>query len=250
MGRDSNPMQSMCRSGCGFYGNPATDARTLYTRRFNEGLTAADIPAFHESATSGEGDCSSSVPSRYHVIFGDISKTSANLKNVIGSRRIAERQRESYAESDEGDKSQLNDSHATPPSSIESKARDLANTDVISYFSSHESLVAAQPENLTNNNLTSSPVKEHMVQDQRTSTINAIQILLKELKVQHSNVSKRLEELQSILKEQQKHVEQQRFHNVELQHELVQTRGINEDQITHLNELKQRKENSCDWYLS
>uniref|UniRef100_A0A1B0C081 Golgin subfamily A conserved domain-containing protein n=1 Tax=Glossina palpalis gambiensis TaxID=67801 RepID=A0A1B0C081_9MUSC len=188
----------------------------------------------------------SSTPTVSSLINESIPNS--NISSNISERSLSE--------------SQLNGSNATPPSNIESEAGDLANTDVISYFSSHESLVVAQPENLTNNNLTSSPVKEDMVQDHTTSTINAIQILinekaqltselnkyrtlskekdleLEELKVQHSNVNKRLEELQSILKEQQKHVEQERFHNAELQHELAQTRGISEDQITHLNELK------------
>lgn len=192
----------------------------------------------------------SSTPTVSSLINESIPNS--NISSNISERSLSE--------------SQLNGSNVTPPSNIESEAGDLANTDVISYFSSHESLVAAQPENLTNNNLTSSPVKEEIVQDHTTSTINAIQILisekaqltselnkyrtlskekdleLEELKVQHSNGNKRLEELQSILKAQQKNIEQQRFHNAELQHELAQTRGISEDQITHLNELKTQLE--------
>uniref|UniRef100_A0A1A9W7R8 Golgin subfamily A conserved domain-containing protein n=1 Tax=Glossina brevipalpis TaxID=37001 RepID=A0A1A9W7R8_9MUSC len=163
--------------------------------------------------------------------------------------------------------SQLNGSNAdlTPPSIVESEAGDLApNTDVVSYFSSHESLPAAQPESLANNHsIPPSPlsVKEETIQS-GMHTMNAIQILinekaqlgselnryrtaskekdleLEELRVQYSNANKRLEELQNLLKEQQKHAEQQRFQNAELHHKLAQERGISEDQITHLNELK------------
>uniref|UniRef100_A0A1I8PDG3 Golgin subfamily A conserved domain-containing protein n=1 Tax=Stomoxys calcitrans TaxID=35570 RepID=A0A1I8PDG3_STOCA len=63
---------------------------------------------------------------------------------------------------------------------------------------------------------------------------------LEELRVQYSNVSRRVEDLQQHLKDQQKQAEQQRTHNAELQHKLAQARALNEDQSSHLLELQQQ----------
>ncbi|XP_075165362.1 Golgi matrix protein 130 kD isoform X2 [Haematobia irritans] len=63
---------------------------------------------------------------------------------------------------------------------------------------------------------------------------------LEELRVQHSNVCRRVDDLQQNLKDLQKQAEQHRTHNAELQHKLAQARALNEDQSSHLLELQQQ----------
>ncbi|XP_073847881.1 Golgi matrix protein 130 kD [Musca autumnalis] len=111
--------------------------------------------------------------------------------------------------------------------------------------------------------LPSSQAEEHTLADS-TQNINAIQILisekaqltselnkyrttcrekdleLEELRVQYSNVTRRVDDLQAHLKDTQKQMEQHRLQNAELQHKLSQTRALNEDQSSHLLELQQQ----------
>lgn len=63
---------------------------------------------------------------------------------------------------------------------------------------------------------------------------------IEELRVQYSNVLRRVEELQQHLKDQQKQSEQHRLQNAELQHKLAQARALNEDHSNHLLELQQQ----------
>lgn len=63
---------------------------------------------------------------------------------------------------------------------------------------------------------------------------------LEELRVQHNNSSKRVDDLSQRLMDIQKQQEQQRHHNAELQHKLAQARAQSEDQSTHINELQQQ----------
>lgn len=53
MERESNPMQALCRSGCGFYGNPATDG--LCSLCFKEALKKKQQPPQSVSAPSSGG---------------------------------------------------------------------------------------------------------------------------------------------------------------------------------------------------
>lgn len=53
MERESNPMQALCRSGCGFYGNPATDG--LCSLCFKEALKKKQQPPQSVSTPSSGG---------------------------------------------------------------------------------------------------------------------------------------------------------------------------------------------------
>lgn len=63
---------------------------------------------------------------------------------------------------------------------------------------------------------------------------------MEELRVQHSNASKRVEDLSQRLMDIQKQQEQQRLHNAELQHKLAQARAQQEEYTSHISELKQQ----------
>ncbi|XP_065367032.1 golgin subfamily A member 2 [Calliphora vicina] len=63
---------------------------------------------------------------------------------------------------------------------------------------------------------------------------------MEELRVQHNNATKRVEELTQRLLDIQKQQEQQRLHNAELQHKLAQARAVQEDHGNHINELQQQ----------
>lgn len=63
---------------------------------------------------------------------------------------------------------------------------------------------------------------------------------IEELRVQHSNATKRVDELEKRLIDVQKQQEQFRLHNAELQHKLAQARAQQEDQSNHITELQQQ----------
>ena len=53
MERESNPMQAMCRSGCGFYGSPATDG--LCSLCYKEALKKKQQPPNTAPSNTGSG---------------------------------------------------------------------------------------------------------------------------------------------------------------------------------------------------
>lgn len=61
MERESNPMQALCRSGCGFYGNPATDG--LCSLCFKEALKKKQQPPQSVPAPSSGSVSSVATPS-------------------------------------------------------------------------------------------------------------------------------------------------------------------------------------------
>lgn len=63
---------------------------------------------------------------------------------------------------------------------------------------------------------------------------------LEELRVQHANAARRVDDLTQHVTDFQKHQEQQKLHNAELQHKLAQARAQQEDHSSHINELKQQ----------
>ncbi|CAG5079219.1 Similar to ZFAND6: AN1-type zinc finger protein 6 (Bos taurus) [Cotesia congregata] len=59
MERESNPMQALCRSGCGFYGSPATDG--LCSLCFKENLKKKQQPPVSSATVSASQPVSSNA---------------------------------------------------------------------------------------------------------------------------------------------------------------------------------------------
>lgn len=59
MERESNPMQALCRSGCGFYGSPATDG--LCSLCFKENLKKKQQPPVSATSVSSSAQNNSSA---------------------------------------------------------------------------------------------------------------------------------------------------------------------------------------------
>lgn len=131
----------------------------------------------------------------------------------------------------------------------------------VNYFAVEQTL---EPTKESEENNVIKPSFEIQESSEGSHNINAIQVLIteksqlttelnkcrtlcrekdlemEELRVQHNNAAKRVEDLTQRLMDLQKQQEQQRLHNAELQHKLAQSRAEQEDHSSHIQELKQQ----------
>lgn len=80
MERESNPMQPMCRSGCGFYGNPAQDG--LCSVCFKEALRKKQQPPVSSTPVPASSPISSSI-SLQNANVAAASSLSIQQPNIV-----------------------------------------------------------------------------------------------------------------------------------------------------------------------
>ncbi|GBP15080.1 hypothetical protein EVAR_73744_1 [Eumeta japonica] len=76
----------------------------------------------------------------------------------------------------------------------------------------------------------------YFANEQTVETSNDLE--LEELRVQHGNATKRVDDLTLRMTDLQKQQDQHKLHNAELQHKLAEARAQQEDHSSHINELK------------
>lgn len=80
MERESNPMQALCRSGCGFYGSPATDG--LCSLCFKENLKKKQQPPVSATSVSASQTASSNAGTLQSG-FGNPASTGTTAQPTI-----------------------------------------------------------------------------------------------------------------------------------------------------------------------
>lgn len=85
MERESNSMQALCRSGCGFYGNPSTDG--LCSLCYKEALKKKQQPPPTGYSTSSQTNTSSNQQSNQQTGQSALSSASPTMPVIIQSQQ-------------------------------------------------------------------------------------------------------------------------------------------------------------------